>query len=132
MAAGAVVGGHELMADHQREGEHAAGLDLILIGADRAEQQAQVVHAPVVNAPESATTWSRRAQYGTTFSHEVRDFPGMPPHPFIWDDVVGKVDQIVAGRIGSDLANQIKEAVRSVEQIQVKDLMALLTRVRVG
>lgn len=73
-----------------------------------------------------------RLKDGTTFSHEVRDFPGMPSHPFIWDDVVGKVDQLVAGRIGSDLANQIKEAVRSVEQIQVKDLMAPLTRVRVG
>lgn len=56
----------------------------------------------------------------------------MPSHPFIWDDVVGKFDQLVAGRIDSDLANQIKEAVRSVEQVQVKDLMALLTRVRVG
>lgn len=40
------------MADHQGEGERAAGLDLILIGADRAEQQARVVHALVVNAPE--------------------------------------------------------------------------------
>jgi 2-methylcitrate dehydratase len=56
----------------------------------------------------------------------------MPSHPFTWDDVVAKFDQLVAGRIDSDLANQIKEAVRSVEQIQVKDLMALLTRVRVG
>jgi MmgE/PrpD C-terminal domain len=205
MATGAVVGGHEVMADHQGEGEHAAGLDLILIGADRAGQQARVVHAPVVNAPEPATAWSRRAQSrmarsigsssaekvsapasrslaltspaqfaadrirrpdvqslltkvsawpnaahtdvypqqmpakitvrlkdGTMFSHEVRDFPGMPSHPFTWDDVVGKFDQLVAGRIGSDLANQIKETVRSVEQIQVKDLMAVLTRVRVG
>jgi 2-methylcitrate dehydratase len=73
-----------------------------------------------------------RLKDGTMFSHEVRDFPGMPSHPFTWDDVVGKFDQLVAGRIGSDLANQIKETVRSVEQIQVKDLMAVLTRVRVG
>jgi 2-methylcitrate dehydratase len=51
----------------------------------------------------------------------------------LWgNDVVGKFDQLVAGRIDSDLASEIKEAVRSVEQIQVKDLMALLAGVRVG
>jgi 2-methylcitrate dehydratase len=69
---------------------------------------------------------------GTTFTHEVQDFPGTPSHPFTWDDVVGKFDQLVAGRIDSDLANQIKEAVRSLERIQVKDLITLLARVRVG
>jgi 2-methylcitrate dehydratase len=73
-----------------------------------------------------------RLKDGTTFTREVRDFPGMPSHPFTWDDIVGKFDQLVAGRIDSDLANEIKEAVRSVEQIQVKDLMALLAGVRVG
>jgi 2-methylcitrate dehydratase len=73
-----------------------------------------------------------RLKDGTTFTREVRDFPGMPSHPFTWDDVVGKFDQLVVGRIGSDLANQIKEAVRSIEQIQVKDLMALLAAAHVG
>jgi len=43
---------------------------------------------------------------------------------------VSKFDQLVAGRIDSDLATQIKEAVRSVEHIGVSDLMALLDRVR--
>jgi 2-methylcitrate dehydratase len=66
---------------------------------------------------------------GTTFGHEVQDYPGMPSRPFTWDEVVGKFDQLVAGRIDSELADQIKEAVRSLEQIQVTDLMALLTRV---
>jgi 2-methylcitrate dehydratase len=69
---------------------------------------------------------------GTTFSHEVKDFPGMPSHPFTWDEVVGKFDQLVAGRIDSDLATEIKDAVRSVEHIGVNDLMTLLTRVRAG
>jgi 2-methylcitrate dehydratase len=69
---------------------------------------------------------------GNTFSHEVRDYPGMPSNPYTWADVVGKFDQLVAGRIDSDLANQIKESVRSLERIQVKDLIALLARVRAG
>jgi len=71
-----------------------------------------------------------RLKDGTTFSHVVQDYPGMPSHPFTWDDVVAKFDQLVAGRIDTDLATQIKDAVRSVENIQVKDLMALLARVR--
>ena len=41
------------MADHEREGEDAAGLDLVLVGAQGTEQQAQVIHAPVVNASEA-------------------------------------------------------------------------------
>jgi 2-methylcitrate dehydratase len=73
-----------------------------------------------------------RLKDGTTFSHEVKDFPGMPSHPFTWDEVAGKFDQLVAGRIDSDLAAQIKEAVRSVEHIQVSDLMTLLSRARAG
>jgi 2-methylcitrate dehydratase len=56
----------------------------------------------------------------------------MPSQPFTWDDVVSKFDQLVAGRIDSDLAGEIKEAVRSVEQIRVKDLMTLLARIRFG
>jgi 2-methylcitrate dehydratase len=67
---------------------------------------------------------------GTTFSHQVQDYPGMPSRPFTWDDVVGKFDQLVAGRIDTGLATEIKDAVRSLENIQVKELMALLARVR--
>jgi 2-methylcitrate dehydratase len=70
-----------------------------------------------------------RLKDGATFSHEVRDFPGMPSRPFTWDEVAGKFDQLVAGRIDTDLAAQIKDAVRSIEGIQVEDLMALLARV---
>jgi 2-methylcitrate dehydratase len=73
-----------------------------------------------------------RLKDGTTFTREVQDYPGMPSHPFTWDDVAGKFDQLAAGRIDSDLANEIKEAVRSLERIQVKDLTALLARVQVG
>jgi 2-methylcitrate dehydratase PrpD len=36
-------------------------------------------------------------QDGTTFQHEVQDYPGMPSHPFAWEDSVEKFDQLVAG-----------------------------------
>jgi 2-methylcitrate dehydratase len=73
-----------------------------------------------------------RLKDGTTFTREVQDFPGMPSHPFTWDEEVSKFDQLVAGRIDTDLATQIKEAVRSLEHIQASDLMTLLARVRAG
>ncbi len=68
---------------------------------------------------------------GTTFEHEVQDYPGMPSRPFTWDEVVAKFDQFVAGRVDIDLANEIKSAVHSIEYIKVKELMSLLTRVQV-
>ena len=49
----AVLGGHEAVADPQREGEHAADLDVVLVGAEGAEQRAQVVHPPVVDAAQA-------------------------------------------------------------------------------
>jgi len=55
----------------------------------------------------------------------------MPSRPFTWNDVVGKFDQLTADRIDSDLANEIKDAVRSLEHIKVRDLMTLLARIHV-
>ena len=46
-------------------------------------------------------------------------------------DAVEKFDQLVADRIDGDLANEIKDAVHSLEHIEVKDLMALLARIDV-
>jgi 2-methylcitrate dehydratase len=72
-----------------------------------------------------------RLDDGTTFARLVEDYPGMPSHPFTWDDAAGKFDQLVADRIESDLGTEIKEAIRSLENIQVEDLMELLARVPV-
>jgi 2-methylcitrate dehydratase len=72
-----------------------------------------------------------RLKDGTTLEHEVQDYPGMPSRPFTWDDVVEKFDQLTADRIDNDLAKDIKDAVDSLEHIEVRDLMALLARVDV-
>src|ERR1700727_1523565 len=48
-AVGAVVGGHEVMPDGQREREYGASFDLLLIGTERSEQRAEVCHALVVD-----------------------------------------------------------------------------------
>src|SRR5690348_3566713 len=52
-AASAVVGGDEVVADREREREHRTSLDLVLVGAERPEQLAQVLHAPVVDTTQS-------------------------------------------------------------------------------
>jgi hypothetical protein len=53
-----------------------------------------------------------------------------PRFPSIYreEKVEKKFDRLVAGRIDDGLSKQIKDAVRSLESIQVSDLMALLVR----
>ena len=73
-----------------------------------------------------------RLQDGAVIEHEVQNFPGMPSDPFTWEDSVEKFDRLVAGRADESVSREIKEAVRSLESIQVKDLMQLLGRVTSG
>jgi 2-methylcitrate dehydratase len=73
-----------------------------------------------------------RLQDGAVIEHEVQDFPGMPSDPFTWEDSVEKFDRLVAGRADESVSREIKDAVRSLESIQVKDLMQLLGRVTSG
>jgi len=70
-----------------------------------------------------------RLQDGKVIEHEVQDYPGLASHPFTWEDSVKKFDRLVAGRIDEGLSREIKDAVRSLENVQVRDLMKLLGRV---
>jgi len=70
-----------------------------------------------------------RFQDGKVIEHEVQDYPGLASHPFTWDDSVEKFDRLVAGRMDEGLNREIKDAVRSLENVQVRDLMKLLSRV---
>ena len=51
--AAGVVGGEEVAADGGAEGEQAAGLDLVGVGAEGADHRAQQCHALVVHAPQA-------------------------------------------------------------------------------
>jgi 2-methylcitrate dehydratase len=73
-----------------------------------------------------------RLQDGTVIEHEVQDYPGLASRPFTWEDSVGKFDRLVAGRADESLSQEIKDAVRLLESIQVKNLMQLLGRVTSG
>jgi 2-methylcitrate dehydratase len=71
-----------------------------------------------------------RLHDGQAIEHEVQDFPGLASHPFTWEDAVEKFDRLVVGRADPGVSQEIKDAVRSLESIQVKDLMELLGRVK--
>jgi 2-methylcitrate dehydratase len=73
-----------------------------------------------------------RLQDGKTIEHEVQDYPGLASRPFTWEDAVQKFDTLVAGRVDKGLSGEIKDAARSVENIQVRDLMKLLGSVKAG
>src|SRR6201994_1476872 len=68
-----------------------------------------------------------RLQNGKVIEHEVQDFPGLASHPFTWEDSVAKFDRLVAGHVDEGLCREIKDAVHSLESIQVRDLLKLLS-----
>jgi 2-methylcitrate dehydratase len=67
---------------------------------------------------------------GKVINHEVQDYPGLASHPFTWEDSVEKFDRLVDGRVDIGLGREIKDAVRSLENIQVRDLTKLLSSVK--
>src|SRR6202522_2812826 len=71
-----------------------------------------------------------RLQDGTVIEHEVQECPGLASEPFTWEESVEKFDRLVAGRADEALCGEIKDAVRSVENIQVRDLMKLFGAVK--
>src|SRR5579864_5488168 len=73
-----------------------------------------------------------RLEDGRVIEHEVQDYPGLASHPFTWEDAVQKFDALVAGRLDKGLSGEIKDAARSVENIQVRDLMKLLGSLKAG
>jgi 2-methylcitrate dehydratase len=73
-----------------------------------------------------------RLSDGKILEHEVQDYPGLASHPFTWEESVEKFDRLVAGRVDAGLSGEIKGAARSVENIQVRDLMKLLESVKTG
>jgi len=63
-------------------------------------------------------------------STSCKTTPAFLSNPFTWEDSVEKFDQLVAGRVDDVQCREIKDAVHSLEGIQVRDLMELLGRVK--
>jgi 2-methylcitrate dehydratase len=67
-----------------------------------------------------------RLKSGTSFTQKISDFPGAPARPFTWKEIDAKFDKMVAARIDDGLSQKIKDAVSSLENIRVRELMKLL------
>jgi 2-methylcitrate dehydratase len=67
-----------------------------------------------------------RLQDGKIIEHEVQDYPGLASRPFTWEESVEKFDRLVVRRVDEGLSGEIKDAVRSLENIQARDLTKLL------
>ena len=67
---------------------------------------------------------------GKIIEHEVQAYPGLASEPFTWEESVEKFDRLVAGRADEGLCNEIKDAVRSIENIQARDLLKLVSRAK--
>lgn len=73
-----------------------------------------------------------RLENGSSYEHEVNDYPGFSTQPFTWEQAEAKFDTLAGHRADGRLRKEIKSAVASLESIQVKDLMKLLGRVKSG
>jgi 2-methylcitrate dehydratase len=71
-----------------------------------------------------------RLQDGTVIEHEVQDYPGLASRPFTWEESVEKFDGLVVGRVDAGLSREIKDAVLSLESIQARDLVKLLSHAK--
>jgi len=71
-----------------------------------------------------------RLKNGQSFSQEVSDYPGFASRPFTWNDIDAKFDRLAAGHVSGQLGQAIKDAVRSLENTRISDLMKLLGDVK--
>ncbi|MFB6130442.1 MAG: MmgE/PrpD family protein, partial [Salinigranum sp.] len=63
---------------------------------------------------------------GTTYHVEKEDFQGHPNNPASWEMIEGKFHAMASGRYDEDRREEIVETVRSLEDGDVSDLVALL------
>jgi 2-methylcitrate dehydratase len=68
-----------------------------------------------------------RLKNGPSFTHEISAYPGASNRPFTWDEIKAKFDRLTAAHATEKSRQNIKDAVRSLENIQVSDLMKVLS-----
>jgi 2-methylcitrate dehydratase len=71
-----------------------------------------------------------RLKSGESFTQQISDFPGAPARPFTWDQIDAKFDKMAVGRIADGQSRKIKDAVHSLENIRISDLMKILSELK--
>ncbi len=64
---------------------------------------------------------------GQVLEREQRDYEGFTARPMSWDTVAAKFDRLAEGRASDAHLARIKDAVASLEEVAVEDLVALLS-----
>jgi len=70
-----------------------------------------------------------RLKSGQSFTQEISDYAGAPTRPFTWKEIEVKFDKLAAGHATEKSREKIKNAVHSLEVIQVSDLMEVLSAI---
>jgi MmgE/PrpD C-terminal domain len=73
-----------------------------------------------------------RLKSGESFTHEVSAYPGFSSQPFTWNEIEAKFDKLATDHTTAESRRDIKDAVRSLEDIRVSDLMKVLGDVKAG
>jgi 2-methylcitrate dehydratase len=68
-----------------------------------------------------------RLKSGQSFSNEVSAYPGGSNRPFSWSEIEAKFDKLATGHTTAKSRQTIMHAVRSLEDIQMSDLMKALS-----
>jgi 2-methylcitrate dehydratase len=68
-----------------------------------------------------------RLKDGAAIEQAVQDYPGLASRPFTWAESVEKFNRLVDGRLDAGLSGEIKDAVRTLESLQARDLTKLLS-----
>jgi 2-methylcitrate dehydratase len=65
---------------------------------------------------------------GTTLAGEKSDYEGFLTRPMSWQQARGKFERLAAGRIEPELASDLISAVESLDELETRDLTALLAQ----
>ena len=63
---------------------------------------------------------------GRVLEREQHDYEGFTTRPMSWDTVAAKFDRLAEGRVASEQAARVKDAVASLEELSVEELTRLL------
>jgi 2-methylcitrate dehydratase len=63
---------------------------------------------------------------GRVLEREQHDYEGFTTRPMSWDTVAAKFDRLAEGRVTSERAARVKDAVASLEELSVDELTGLL------
>jgi 2-methylcitrate dehydratase len=66
---------------------------------------------------------------GTTLAAERSDYEGFLTRPMSWERARGKFERLAAGRIEPELARNLTTTVESLDELETRDLTALLAQV---